>query len=80
MNNLGYSYLREGEIEIALSVFKINVERYSDSWNVYDSYAEALNLAGDSVGAIKNYELAKSKAPDEQKERIQQILSSIQSP
>jgi tetratricopeptide (TPR) repeat protein len=80
LNTYGYQLINNNKIQEAIDVFKINVGRYSDSWNAYDSYAEALNLAGDSDGAIKNYELAKSKAPDEQKERIQQILSSIQSP
>ncbi len=80
LNTYGYQLINNNKIQEALDVFKLNVARYPDSWNAYDSYAEALNISGDTDQAIKNYELAKSKAPDEQKERIQQILSSLQSP
>lgn len=80
LNTYGYQLINNNKIQEALDVFKLNVERHADSWNAYDSYAEALNISGDTDQAIKNYELAKSKAPDEQKERIQQILSSLQSP
>lgn len=79
LNTYGYQLINKNKIQEALEVFKLNIERNPDSWNAYDSYAEALNLSGDTSEATKNYELAKSKAPEEQKERIQQILSSLQS-
>jgi len=80
LNTYGYQLINNNKIQEALDVFKLNIERHPDSWNAYDSYAEALNIFGDTDQAIKNYELAKSKAPDEQKERIKQILSSLQNP
>lgn len=79
LNTYGYQLINKNKIQDALDVFKLNIERNPDSWNAFDSYAEALNLSGNTDEAIKNYELAKSKAPEEQKERIQQILSSLHS-
>jgi tetratricopeptide (TPR) repeat protein len=37
-------------------MFKINVELYPESWNVYDSLGEALLAAGDREAAIAMYE------------------------
>ncbi len=79
LNTYGYQLINKNKIQDALDVFKLNIERNPDSWNAFDSYAEALNLSGNIDEAIKYYELAKSKAPEEQKERIQQILSSLHS-
>ena len=55
MNDLGYKYLGEDKIEEALMVFELNVEAFPQSWNVYDSYGEALMKNGDKEAAIENY-------------------------
>jgi len=55
LNILGYSYLREEEIEKAISVFKLNVEAFPNSSNVYDSYGEALMKNNENAKAIANY-------------------------
>ncbi|MEN8191926.1 MAG: DUF2911 domain-containing protein [Bacteroidota bacterium] len=80
LNIYGYQLINKGRIEDAVSVFELNLNRHPDSWNVYDSYAEALNQSGNIEGAIKNYEIALSKAPEDQKERIQQILTTLNNP
>ena len=36
-------------------IFKLNVERYPDSFNVYDSLGEAYMVHGDKELAIKHY-------------------------
>ncbi len=54
LNMLGYSYL-DNNLEAALAVFKLNVEMYPASSNVYDSYGEALLKKGDKEAAIENY-------------------------
>src|SRR5882672_3347250 len=41
VNQIGYQYLGGGNPEEAIATFKINVERYPESANVYDSLAEA---------------------------------------
>jgi len=55
LNTLGYNYLREDKVDIALGIFKLNMEVYPDAFNTYDSYAEALMVKGDNEGAIKYY-------------------------
>ena len=42
-------------IDEAIEVFKMNVEDYPDSSNVYDSLGEAYEMKGDKEQAIKNY-------------------------
>jgi serine-type D-Ala-D-Ala carboxypeptidase/endopeptidase len=54
INKLGYSYM-EKNINTALAIFKINVEMYPNSSNVYDSYGEALMKNGQLDLAIENY-------------------------
>lgn len=55
INELGYYLLRNGDIKEALAVFKINVEAYPHSFNVYDSYGEALMKDGQTEKSIENY-------------------------
>jgi len=55
MNILGYSYLNKKQYKEAKSIFKLNVKAYPESFNVYDSYGEALMLSGDKEDAITNY-------------------------
>ena len=55
-NALGYRYLNEERFEEAKAVFKLNVKMYPESWNVYDSLAEAYMLSGDNEKAIGLYE------------------------
>ncbi len=58
MNTLGYSYLGKNQIEKALAVFKLNIEAFPKSANVYDSYGEALLKKGLKEEAITNYKKA----------------------
>jgi len=55
MNQAGYKLLRSNKTKEAIQVFKLNVDAYPNSANVYDSYAEALMKSGNNKGAIKNY-------------------------
>ena len=55
MNQAGYKLLRSNKTKEAIQVFKLNVDAYPNSANVYDSYAEALMKSGDNKGAIENY-------------------------
>ena len=55
MNTLGYELLGENKIREAIEIFKLNVEVYSESWNVYDSLGEAYMKNDEKEPAIKNY-------------------------
>jgi tetratricopeptide (TPR) repeat protein len=56
MNRLGYRYLKERKIEESIKLLKMNVETYPESWNTYDSLAEAYAAKGDKEKAISSYE------------------------
>ncbi len=58
INQLGYQYLRQGEAPMAIETFKLNVERFPESANVYDSLGDAYDTAGESDLALENYERA----------------------
>jgi len=77
INTYGYELLGQGKVEEALKMFYKNVANFPDSWNVYDSLAEALEKAGDKDSAIKNYSEALERAPDSQKQRIEKTIEAL---
>lgn len=56
VNTLGYSLMNANRIDQAIEVFKLNVEAFPNSSNVYDSLGEAYMIKGNRELAIKNYE------------------------
>ncbi len=56
INRYGYRFLQAGKVKEAIEVFKMNVEAFPKSSNVYDSLAEAYMANGDKELAIKNYQ------------------------
>jgi predicted alpha/beta superfamily hydrolase len=58
INLLGYTYLRNNDIETAISVFQENVKRYPGSANVYDSLGEAYEKNGQPKLARQHYQKA----------------------
>lgn len=66
LNNLGYILLETGKITEAIEIFKLNVEVYPESANVYDSLGEAYMKNGDSELAIKNYKKSLELDPGNQ--------------
>ncbi len=65
LNNLGYQMLKEGEPKNAIKLFKLNVDEYPESANVYDSLAEAYLINGDLINAENNYSKAQSIQTDD---------------
>lgn len=55
LNLLGYQYLQKGDFETAITIFKLNVETFPKSANVYDSLGEAYMELGDTERSILNY-------------------------
>lgn len=74
LNLFGYELLNENKIEKALGVFKINIKRHPNSWNCYNSYADALMHNKKRNEAITNYKKALKLAPKNQKKRIEALL------
>jgi pimeloyl-ACP methyl ester carboxylesterase len=64
INQLGYRYLLQGKIKEAVELFKLNILFYPDSWNVYDSLAEAYMTDGNKELAVKNYEKSLELNPE----------------
>jgi D-alanyl-D-alanine-carboxypeptidase/D-alanyl-D-alanine-endopeptidase len=56
LNNVGYGLLGSKKIKEAIAIFKLNVEEYPKSWNVFDSLGEAYMDNGDTQLAINNYQ------------------------
>jgi len=55
LNAFGYQLLQRNMIKESIEVFKLNVEVYPGSANVYDSLGEAYMKNGDNERAIRNY-------------------------
>src|SRR5580698_3208254 len=76
VNAFGYELKGENDVETAMEVFKLNVKKHPESWNVYDSMGEAYGAAGANAQSLKYYKIALSKAPDDQKDRIRKVIKS----
>ena len=55
MNMTGYQFLSAGKVNEAVAIFKLNIQAFPKSWNVYDSYGEALMAQGNKTEALENY-------------------------
>jgi carboxyl-terminal processing protease len=55
INQLGYQLLRRGRMQEAIAVFDLNAREFPQSFNTYDSLAEAYMTTGNKELAIKNY-------------------------
>jgi predicted alpha/beta superfamily hydrolase len=56
LNTLGYTLLNRGMKNESIKVFRLALEIYPGSANLYDSLGEAYMKTGDKKNAIKNYE------------------------
>ncbi|MDF7811698.1 beta-lactamase family protein [Hymenobacter sp. YC55] len=55
VNEWGYRLARDGKSKQAIELFKLNVSLHPNSWNTYDSLAEAYEMNGNSTLAVTNY-------------------------
>ncbi len=74
-NNLGYSFLNENMLNIAILLFNENVKKYPKSSNAFDSLGEAYMLNGQNKLAIKNYK--KSLELDPENTNAKEILDKL---
>lgn len=74
-NAMGYRLMEKGKLKEAIAVFKLNVELYPDSANVYDSLGDAYMNSGDTKNAIKNYKKSLELNPnnDNAKEMLKKL-------
>ena len=78
VNQQGYALLGQNKVDEAIALFQRNVKDHPDSWNVYDSLAEAYALKGDKAQAIANYQRALDMVKQEdQRTRIQEELAKL---
>ena len=77
MNRKGYNLISENNLELAMSIFKVNTILYPSSSNVYDSYAEACMMNKDYDLAINNYQ--KSIELDPQNQNAQNMIDKMKS-
>ena len=56
LNTAGYAFLFGGKVDEAIQIFELNTKFFPDSWNVWDSLAEAYAKAGKKDLAIQYYE------------------------
>jgi len=64
MNRFGYTLLGAKRIADAIEVFRLNVDAYPRSANVFDSLGDAYEAAGQKDEAIKSFERALSIDPN----------------
>jgi hypothetical protein len=75
LNMLGYRMLNNDRAKDAVEVFKLNVDAYPESANVYDSLGEAYMNNGDNKLAITNYE--KSLELDPENKNAAEMLKKL---
>ena len=56
LNSFGYELMGNDQIDLAISIFRLNVILYPNSSNVYDSLGEAYLNNGEKALAAKNYQ------------------------
>ena len=76
LNELGYILLRHDRTADAIAIFRLNVEEYPKSGNVYDSLAEAYEKSGQKDLAVATYR--KSVEIDPKNQHGQQRLKALE--
>jgi tetratricopeptide (TPR) repeat protein len=76
INHIGYSLMNMNRFQEAADVLKLNVDAHPESFNAYDSYAEALMKSGDIDGAIRNYKISLELNPDN--DNAKRMLESLE--
>jgi glyoxylase-like metal-dependent hydrolase (beta-lactamase superfamily II) len=69
LNDLGYVLLNRGMVKEAIEIFRLNVDAYPESGNVYDSLAEAYMIDGNKELAIEFYVKSLDKDPNNENAR-----------
>jgi predicted alpha/beta superfamily hydrolase len=76
INGLGYNFLQQKQYDKAGGLFKMNVDNYPESFNVYDSYGDYFLAIGDKSKAIEYFKktLSIKENPDSRKKLDKLLL------
>jgi tetratricopeptide (TPR) repeat protein len=66
LNRLATSYINENNVDASIAIFEINIKLFPESWNVYDSYGEALRKIGRLQESLENYQKSVELNPQNQ--------------
>jgi hypothetical protein len=78
INAYGYQLLAQNKVDEAIAMFEKNVRDHPQSWNTYDSLAEAYGVKGDRKKALENYTKAMNLTTvDVQKSRIAGVIEQL---
>jgi tetratricopeptide (TPR) repeat protein len=66
LNRLATSYINENNVDASIAIFEINIKLFPESWNVYDSYGEALRKIGRLQESLDNYQKSVELNPQNQ--------------
>lgn len=75
INAIGYDFLRKNSIDMAVMILRYNTTKFPDSWNVYDSLAEAYWAQGRIDLAVFNFKKSLELNPENSNAR--QMLERI---
>lgn len=77
INRLGYELVRNKKIAEGVTTFNTATKIYTNSWNAFDSYGEALLLNNQKEEAIKMYQKSIELNPDNEngKKILQKIMN-----
>ena len=75
VNSMAYEFLGQKQYTKAGSLFKMNVDNYPGSYNVFDSYGDYFVAIGDKQKAIENFKKALSlKEIPESRQKLNKLL------
>ncbi len=75
INGLGYEFLQKKQYNKAGRFFKMNVDNYPKSYNVYDSYGDYFLAIGDKSKAVEYFKKALSlKENPESRKKLNKLL------
>lgn len=75
LNSIGYYLISLNRLDDAIKIFKLNIDLFPDSFNVYDSMGEAYSNKGDYKSAILNYK--KSLELNQNNYNAKQMIENI---
>lgn len=76
LNFFGYQFLNGNKMDIAINLFKLNVELFPNVAHTYDSLAEAYLKSGDKINALKYYKMELQLVPNN--EKVKTVIANLE--